>query len=268
MNGLLARFGRVVLDAGRRPAFLLAAPSVALFMVFFLAPLAWMLRLSTYEAGGKGQSRFYELGTFTLSHFAEIFRDPFFLKLGWITLQLGLMITVITMALAIPFSIYVHRSRGAWKRALILAVILPKLTNLLVLMYGVLLLLGDTGYINKVLLALRVVEQPLPRWSRSIPRWRRRRARSAGARSARTTRRSSSSSCRRWSRARSSPSSGDWARSSPRPSSARPTITPSRSRSTRRPSTSSTGPWGPRSPQRTSPSSRWSSPPHWGSRRS
>ena len=26
-----------------------------------------MLRLSTYEAGGKGQSRFYEVGTFTLA---------------------------------------------------------------------------------------------------------------------------------------------------------------------------------------------------------
>ena len=54
MEGLLARFGGVVLRAGRQPAFLLAAPSVALFMVFFLAPLFWMLRLSTYEAGGKG----------------------------------------------------------------------------------------------------------------------------------------------------------------------------------------------------------------------
>lgn len=163
MSGtLLARCGKLVVQAGRTPAFLLAAPSVALFLVFFLAPLAWMLRLSTYEAGGKGQSRFYELGTFTLAHFAEILRDPFFLKLGWVTLQLGLMIAAITMALAIPFAIYVHRSRGAWKRALILSVILPKLTNLLVLMYGVLLLLGDTGYINQVLMALHVVERPLP----------------------------------------------------------------------------------------------------------
>lgn len=162
IESLFARCGKVVLNAGRRPAFLLAAPSVALFMVFFLAPLAWMLRLSTYEAGGKGQSRFYELGTFTLAHFAEIFRDPFFLKLGWITLQLGLMITAITMMLAIPFSIYVHRSQGVWKRALILAVILPKLTNLLVLMYGVLLLLGDTGYINQMLMTVHLINQPLP----------------------------------------------------------------------------------------------------------
>jgi ABC-type spermidine/putrescine transport system permease subunit I len=160
--GVLARCGRVIQRAGREPAFLLAAPSVALFMVFFLAPLAWMLRLSTYEAGGKGQSRFYELGTFTLSHFAEIFRDPFFLKLGGVTLQLGLMITAITMAIAIPFAVYIHRSRGMWKRGLILAVILPKLTNLLVLMYGVLLMLGDTGYINQILLALHVVDRPLP----------------------------------------------------------------------------------------------------------
>lgn len=158
----MKRIGNFITKTGTNPAFLLAAPSVLLFMAFFLAPLAWMVRLSTYEAGGKGQSRFYEVGTFTLKHFAEVLGDPFFLKLGWVTLQLGLIITVITMAIAVPFAIYIHRARGLYKRALVMAVILPKLTNLLVLMYGVLLLLGDTGYINQVLLALRVVSEPLP----------------------------------------------------------------------------------------------------------
>ena len=159
---MIRRVGTAITEAGRSPAFLLAAPSIVLFLAFFLAPLAWMVRLSTYEAGGKGQSRFYETGTFTVKHFAEILGDPFFLKLGWVTLQLGLIITVITMAVAIPFAIYIHRSRGMYKRALVMAVILPKLTNLLVLMYGVLLLLGDTGYINQALLALRLVSEPLP----------------------------------------------------------------------------------------------------------
>src|SRR5688572_20581285 len=159
---LVQRAGSLVTRAGSSPAFLLAAPSVILFVAFFVAPLAWMVRLSTYEAGGKGQSRFYETGTFTLRHFAEVLGDPFFLKIGWVTLQLGLIITVIAMAIAVPFAVYIHRSRGLYKRALLMAVILPKLTNLLVLMYGVLLLLGDTGYINQVLLALRIVSEPLP----------------------------------------------------------------------------------------------------------
>lgn len=158
----LARLGRVVVAAGRRPALWLAAPSALLFLVFFVAPLGWMLRLSTYEAGGKGQSRFYETGTFTLAHFREIVTDPFFLKLGWITIQVGVIITLVTMAVALPFAVYVYRSRGIYKRFLLMAVILPKLTNLLVLMYGVLLLLGDTGYINEVLLGAHLIGQPLP----------------------------------------------------------------------------------------------------------
>ena len=158
----LARLGRVVVRAGRSPALWLAAPSTLLFMVFFVAPLGWMLRLSTYEAGGKGQSRFYETGTFTLAHFREILTDPYFAKLGWITVQVGVIITLVTMAVALPFAIYVYRSRGIYKRLLLLAVILPKLTNLLVLMYGVLLLLGDTGYINELLLGMHVIQQPLP----------------------------------------------------------------------------------------------------------
>jgi ABC-type spermidine/putrescine transport system permease subunit I len=158
----LARAGKVVVAAGRSPALWLAAPSALLFLVFFVAPLGWMLRLSTYEAGGKGQSRFYETGTFTLAHYREILTDPYFLKLGWVTLQVGVIITFFTMIVALPFAVYVYRSRGIYKRLLLMAVILPKLTNLLVLMYGVLLLLGDTGYINEFLVGVHVISKPLP----------------------------------------------------------------------------------------------------------
>jgi len=158
----LARLGRVVERAGKTPALWLAAPSTLLFLVFFVAPLGWMVRLSTYEAGGKGQSRFYETGTFTLAHYREILTDPYFAKLGWITVQVGIIITLVTMAVALPFAIYIYRSRGIYKRFLLMTVILPKLTNLLVLMYGVLLLLGDTGYINQVLMGAHLVSQPLP----------------------------------------------------------------------------------------------------------
>jgi ABC-type spermidine/putrescine transport system permease subunit I len=66
------------------------------------------------------------------------------------------------MAVALPFAIYVYRSRGLYKRFLLLAVILPKLTNLLVLMYGVVLLLGDTGFINALLVGSGLLGQPLP----------------------------------------------------------------------------------------------------------
>lgn len=158
----LAELGRLVVVAGRKPALWLAAPSALLFTIFFVAPLGWMLRLSTYEAGGKGQSRFYETGTFTLAHFREIATDPYFLKLGWVTVQVGVIITLFTMAVALPFAVYVYRARGIYKRFLLMAVILPKLTNLLVLMYGVLLLLGDTGFINEVLMGAHIVDQPLP----------------------------------------------------------------------------------------------------------
>ena len=162
IDPLLVRYGRWVTAMGRRPALLLAAPSMLLFGVFFVAPLAWMLRLSTYEAGGRGQSRFYETGTFTLAHYREIFTDPYFLKLAWVTLQVGCIVAAVTMALAVPFAIYVYKASGLLKRALLFTVIGPKLTNLLVLMYGVVLLLGDSGYINQVLMNIGLLGAPIP----------------------------------------------------------------------------------------------------------
>ena len=162
IDRLLGKLGRLAIAGGKHPAVLLAAPSFLLFAVFFLAPLGWMLRLSTYEAGGEGQSKFYQVGTFTLSHYRDILTDPYFAKLGSVTVQIGVIITLVTMAIAFPFAVYIYRARGMYKQFLLLAVILPKLTNLLVLMYGVVLLLGDTGYINQALIALHVVERPLP----------------------------------------------------------------------------------------------------------
>lgn len=159
-NSTLQSLGSRIQRAATSPKWWLAFPAMFLFVVFFLAPLAWMVRLAFYEAGTTGQ--FYQEGTATLTHFGQIFGDRYFLEVVGVTFRIGGLTVLITMPLAWLLSVYIHRATGVRRLALLAAVILPKLTNLLVVMYGVILLLGRQGFVNEGLAALRLIDTPLP----------------------------------------------------------------------------------------------------------
>jgi ABC-type spermidine/putrescine transport system permease subunit I len=141
--------------------WLLLAPSLLTLGLFFVVPLAWLIRVSLYQRAS-GPGGFYLADTFTLEHYATILTDPYFHRLGLVTVRLGLIVTATTMLLAYPLAVYLWRAGPRLKTGTLLAVLLPKLTNLLVAMYGVLVLLANAGPINGLLLATGLIREPLP----------------------------------------------------------------------------------------------------------
>jgi ABC-type spermidine/putrescine transport system permease subunit I len=145
---------------------LLLVPLALLLVVFFAIPLLWLLRVSFYEHGGAsgfGVStvRFYVPGTFTLANYALFFTDNYFRSILIFTLELAVLVTVVTILLAYPFAYYIYRAQPMMKLVLLIVVILPKLSNMLVLIYGLQILLGNGGLINQVLVAAGIVESPI-----------------------------------------------------------------------------------------------------------
>ena len=145
---------------GAQP-WLLLAPCLLTLGVFFAVPLAWLVRVSLYQRAS-GPGGFYLADTFTLDHYVAVLTDPYFHTIAWVTVRLGLIVTVTTMLLAYPLAVYLWRAGPTLKLGTLLAVLLPKLTNLLVAMYGVLVLLANAGPINGLLLAAGVIREPLP----------------------------------------------------------------------------------------------------------
>ena len=141
-------------------AFLLLAPSLLVLAAFFVVPMLWLVRLSLLDRVGSGG--FYVDDSFTLRHYAAIFSDPYFHNLAAVTLKLGLIVTLAAMMVAYPLAIYLYWASPALKTGVLLAVLLPKFTNLLVVMYGVLVLLSNSGPINRLLVWTGLVQQPLP----------------------------------------------------------------------------------------------------------
>lgn len=151
----------------RLPAYwLLASPAVALFLFFFALPMILLARVSLYAGGGNsgfglGGGGFYEPGTWTLEAYRFLFQDSYFYQVLTFTVGLGIGLTLLILLLAYPLSLVIHRLPPLFKLIALAVVILPKLANPLIVIYGMQLLLSQSGPVNQLLLGLGMVTAPL-----------------------------------------------------------------------------------------------------------
>lgn len=131
---------------------LLAAPSLALLALFLAGPLALLVRVSLYEpARGRG---FYQPGTLSLRSYHDLFADPRFREIAAFTVLAALGITALTLLFAYPLALFIHSLRGRARLVAVGLVLLPKLCNVLVLVYGLQLVLGSGGPVGLLMQAL------------------------------------------------------------------------------------------------------------------
>ena len=147
--------------------YFLLAPLGVMLIGFFAGPLLWMFRVSLYESrgasgfgigGAKGQEGggYYVEGTWTLDNYVRFFSDEYFRSILLFTLEFAILVTVVTIVLAYPMAYYIYKAGPRLKTALLIVVILPKLSNMLVLVYGLQILLANNGLVNELLLLLGV----------------------------------------------------------------------------------------------------------------
>ncbi len=145
----------------RHRGLLLVAPALVFVLVLFVLPFLAVARVSAAGPGQPGSRQFFDLALFLPSNLGTLAGDRLFRSVLGVTARLGLTVAVICLAVAVPYAAYIHRARG-WRRwGLVAAVALPKLVNVLVLLYGVVLLLGRGGFVNRGLVASGVIDRPL-----------------------------------------------------------------------------------------------------------
>ncbi len=138
--------------------YLLAAPAALLLLLFLAAPLLLLVRLSLYEsASGQG---FYRPGTWTLHGYTEA-TSPYTVSVFLFTLALGIGVAGVCLLLAYPLALFLHGLPARLRSWALLAVLLPKLASVLVVIYGLQLILSSTGPINRLLLTLGIIHEPL-----------------------------------------------------------------------------------------------------------
>jgi putative spermidine/putrescine transport system permease protein len=131
----------------------LTLPLALLFAAFFVAPLLVLVALSlATEQGAAG---------WTAAHYRTFFGDRYHLGILLATLWLGVKATLVCLAFGFPVAWICARAPARWQALLVFLVILPSLTSVVVRTFSWIVILGRQGVLNRVLMGLGVVDEPL-----------------------------------------------------------------------------------------------------------
>lgn len=126
---------------------LLALPASLLLLVFFVAPMGLIFIKSFTQDG--------------LKYYIKFFSDEFYRGILFNTAFTALKVTIFALLLGYPTAYYIARTKSKLKNLLLIATIFPFLVSALVRAYGWMVILGDNGLLNQMLLSLRLIAEPL-----------------------------------------------------------------------------------------------------------
>ena len=135
----------------RRPmaGFGLVLPGLGLLLLFFVLPVLALLLRSVLEP---------QPG---LGNYAEFFGSTTYLKVFLNTFTVAGLVTAVTLALGFPVAWFLAIAPRRWSALLFGIVVLSMWTNLLARTYAWMVLLQRTGLINRTLINLGIISEPL-----------------------------------------------------------------------------------------------------------
>ncbi len=142
----------------RVAALALVAPAVLFVAAVFVFPLLRLARLSFDEAVDGGML----LETWSLASYGELIADPFYGQLTINSLLVAVEASTAAMLIGYPVAICLYRTTSRWRGLLIVLAISPLLVSGVVRVFGWLVILGDRGLINSMLVAFGLVGRPVP----------------------------------------------------------------------------------------------------------
>lgn len=148
--------------------FALILPGLLIILVLVVA-LADLFAWSFYVQRPTGEGP----ADLTIANYALVFSDPLYLRPLWTTIRLSTITMIACIALSLPLAYWIARAPSAFTRAtLIMLVAVPFFVGHIVKLYALLLVLGNTGFVNHALQYLGLLEPsefiPLVRNDRSV----------------------------------------------------------------------------------------------------
>ncbi|MEZ9106946.1 spermidine/putrescine ABC transporter permease PotB [Vibrio cyclitrophicus] len=98
--------------------------------------------------------------TFTLDNYLRL-ADPLYFKVLMHSFYMAIVATLLCLIVGYPFAYIVAKMPVKWRPIMLFLVIVPFWTNSLIRTYGLKIVLGTQGVLNKGLLALDIIDKPL-----------------------------------------------------------------------------------------------------------
>ena len=134
----------------RSGSFAYLLPALILVVIFFIIPVLMLLMRSVLEP---------ELG---LQNYKTLLGSTTYLRIFLNTFLVAGVVTAISIVIGYPVAWLLAIMPEKWSRLVLAIIILSMWTNLLTRTYAWMVLLQRTGVINKSLMGLGLIDQPLP----------------------------------------------------------------------------------------------------------
>lgn len=142
-----------ILSNTNRTGWITVQPALLWTFLFFAVPFALMILTSLSPKDAEG---------FSLSAYGQFFTSPAYYQALLNSLEVTLIVTVISILLAYPFAwILANTVPERWQRLALMLAVLPFWTSYVVRSYSWLLVLSEKGVINNALISAHLVAQPL-----------------------------------------------------------------------------------------------------------
>lgn len=134
--------------ANRASDFWLLFPATAVLLIFFVVPVALIVPESLHVDG-----------RMTLSVYWSVLSDPYYALVLWRSLWLSFVSTAVCILLGYPIAYYATRISGPQaKRYIYMIILAPLFTSAVIRVIAWIVILGNKGIINTVLLELGFIE--------------------------------------------------------------------------------------------------------------
>lgn len=128
-------------------------PALLWTLAFFAVPFVAMGIVSVYPQGGGGAS---------FANYEQFFTDPSYWRALTNSLEVTLLVTVISILLAYPFAwILAFEVPERWQRLALVLAVLPFWTSYVVRSYSWLLVLAEKGIVNSFLQETGIISEPI-----------------------------------------------------------------------------------------------------------
>jgi len=126
-----------------------ALPGLLLLALFFVVPVSMLLVRSVLEP---------EPG---LGNYAQLLGSSTYLRIFYNTFLVSAVVTVLAVVIGFPVAWMLAIMPGRWSAIVFAIILLSMWTNLLARTYAWMVLLQRTGLINRTLMNLGIIDQPL-----------------------------------------------------------------------------------------------------------
>lgn len=96
-----------------------------------------------------------------MKYYIKFFSDGFYRGILLNTLYTAFKVTIFSLLLGYPTAYFIARTKLKIKNFLLVATVFPFLVSALVRSYGWMVILGDTGLLNQILIKLHLISKPL-----------------------------------------------------------------------------------------------------------